>query len=306
MRLIFLIIINFSGILTVVDEEKSSKSADSVDLNCGKPLIEPYENGEKHRVRRVINGMNAKPHSWPWLASLKLYGNLHHFCIGFLISRNFVLTAAHCLSKLNVTNFEVVFGLHELNRYRNAQFIMPKRLILHEDFKRGSGKFNDIALIELSRPVKLSNRVSLLCLPDLDSVDINFYRSKFYVSGWGKTNSSSEKRENSNILKQTTLNIVINSLCTYNQSQFCTSNEQDESNICFGDSGTPLMLKDEKKDRWYAYGIASHTALQRKNINLCNNKSLSHFTSILFFRSWIESKIKQSYRNDLVDSENKI
>ena len=256
---------------------------------CGRPFVEPFENSRHYqRVRRIINGINARPHNWPWLASFKLNGNLHHWCMGFLISRNFILTAAHCLTKVNDTSFEVVLGLNELNNYRNAQFIKPKRLIIHEDFQ-GVERVNDIALIELSRSAKINEYVSLLCLPDLDSMDDNFYKKQLFVSGWGVVSSKDAGKENSLILKQTSLNIVIDSNCSFNESIFCTINQNDESNICHGDSGAPLMLKYH--DRWYAYGIASKATFKGHNRIFCNNKAPSKFTNILFFRSWIESKV---------------
>jgi trypsin len=288
LRLLFLITIFKKG--HIIAEETISENG----FECGKPSTEPFENiRNQQRVRRIINGINSRPHSWPWLASLKLNGNLHHWCMGFLISRNFILTAAHCLLKVNESNFEVVLGLNELNNYRNAQFIKPKRLILHENFK-GIGRVNDIALIELSRPAKLNEYVSLLCLPDVDTIDGNFYKKHFFVSGWGVISSTSVKKENSLLLKQTTLDLIIDLNCAHNQTKLCAFNERDESDICFGDSGTPLMLKQNNK--WYAYGIASYTTLQRKNFNLCENKAPSFFTNLIFFQSWIDFNIQSIIR----------
>ncbi len=290
-----IIVLKLSGIIA---EEYIAENG----FECGKPSVKPLENIRyQHRLRRIINGINSRPHSWPWLASLKLNGNLHHWCMGFLISRNFILTAAHCLLKVNESNFEVVLGLNELNNYRNAQFIKPKRLILHENFK-GIGRVNDIALIELSRPAKLNEYVSLLCLPDVDTIDESFYKKHFFVSGWGVISSTSVNKENSLLLKQTTLDLIIDSNCSLRESTFCTLNKLDASNICHGDSGTPLMLKHNNK--WYAYGIASIAALKRQNINLCQNKSPSKFTNIIFFRSWIESKININPTSNIIEAEN--
>ena len=87
---------------------------------------------------------------------------------------------------------------------------------------------------------------------------------------------------------QTTLKLKIDATCSYEKSTLCAINEINNSNICFGDSGTPLMLK--YKDRWYAYGIASFSLFQRKNI--CDGKHPSYFTNILYYQSWIQSKLK--------------
>ena len=43
---------------------------------------------------RVVGGVEAVPHSWPWMVSLQADGR--HNCGGSLINSQWVLTAAHC------------------------------------------------------------------------------------------------------------------------------------------------------------------------------------------------------------------
>ncbi len=259
------------------------------DSHCGKSHFAPYQREYVHRVRRIINGMNARPHSWPWLVSLKQIGNLQHFCTGFLISRNFVLTAAHCLDRVNRTDFKVFIGLHELNQYRNVQIIEPKKLIIHEQFSRKTKKY-DIGLIELSRPLNLTHRAAIICLPDADLYGDEFYDRNYYAAGWGQA-IPNEIKSNSIVLKQTTLNLVNKPLCAYNRSLILGAiNHIDGSNICYGDSGAPLTFKHN--ERWYAFGIASYASFQRKNI--CDSTRPSYFTNLYFFRSWIKANIVRS------------
>jgi len=55
---------------------------------CGRPAISPSVSV------RVVGGVEAMPHSWPWQVSLQ---NSHgHFCGGSIINEQWVVSAAHC------------------------------------------------------------------------------------------------------------------------------------------------------------------------------------------------------------------
>ena len=56
--------------------------------SCGLPAIRPSVS------QRVVGGIRAVPHSWPWIVSLQ--GNYVHLCGGSLISDQWVISAAHC------------------------------------------------------------------------------------------------------------------------------------------------------------------------------------------------------------------
>ena len=58
---------------------------------CGVPAIAPSVNV------RVVGGVEAVPHSWPWQVSLQYNGR--HNCGGSLINNQWVVTAAHCGAK---------------------------------------------------------------------------------------------------------------------------------------------------------------------------------------------------------------
>ena len=47
------------------------------------------------RIRRIVDGVISPDGSWPWMAEI-IYSN-KHYCGAVLISKNVVMTAAHCL-----------------------------------------------------------------------------------------------------------------------------------------------------------------------------------------------------------------
>lgn len=47
-------------------------------------------------TERLVGGRESLPHAWPW--TVQILRNGFHICGGALISRNYVLTAAHCVA----------------------------------------------------------------------------------------------------------------------------------------------------------------------------------------------------------------
>ena len=50
--------------------------------------------GVRPRTGRIIGGVNAKPHSWPWQCSIQVYKQ--HLCGCSVIAPTWIITAAHC------------------------------------------------------------------------------------------------------------------------------------------------------------------------------------------------------------------
>ncbi|RXN24221.1 complement factor D-like protein [Labeo rohita] len=107
----------------------------------------------------IVNGHEAKPHSRPYMVSIQ--ENKTHVCGGFLISDEFVLTAAHCLENEILT---VVVGAHHLTNVNEGSVrIGVECYHQHPNFNEKT-LMNDIMLLRLKKKVKLGQNVNLISL----------------------------------------------------------------------------------------------------------------------------------------------
>ncbi|CAM4656440.1 unnamed protein product [Leuciscus chuanchicus] len=108
----------------------------------------------------IVNGNEAKPHSRPYMVSIQTNGE--HICGGFLISNEFVLTAAHCWDRFETLT--VVVGAHDLKNIESSDRFGVKSYIPHPNF--GNNR-NDIMLL---RPGSLLKTAIMGKTADLTAV----------------------------------------------------------------------------------------------------------------------------------------
>lgn len=164
--------------------------------------------------------------------------------------------------------------------------------IVHEKYDSDKIRL-DIALIKLKKPVELSARVALICLPDAIEDANKIYDKKMMTVGWGKTHSgflSPSLQELMMVVKNgkpqcNPTNYDINAIYCVLGAEF-----DGDSNVCNGDSGSPLFTKINTK--WYIFGLTSYvTAEPGLIIQKCAIKEPSYFTKIANYLPWIASKI---------------
>jgi len=142
-------------------------------------------------TQSIVGGHDAVHKTWPWIARLTLagagkYAGKYFSCGGTLIHPRYVLTASHCLTDTDVSKTYVTLGDHERKLPDSTeQKIYAKRLILHQKYD-GNKYTDDIGLIELQNPAKLSEGVQLGCLSDATFTAGLTNTSLCYAAGWGR------------------------------------------------------------------------------------------------------------------------
>ena len=108
----------------------------------------------------IAGGYAANPNELPYQVSIQYYGM--HTCGGTIYSDSYIITAAHCVDGDPVIAFTVVAGEHSLSENDDTeQRRKVKAKIVHEKYV-GSLYGNDIALLNLDRPLELNLAVQKL------------------------------------------------------------------------------------------------------------------------------------------------
>lgn len=268
---------------------------------------------------RIVGGKTSKRGRWPWQVAIYIVlnkdyvGQKKFHCGGALISRQWVLTAAHCFfTKDEITgkarpvtspsSYVVYAGAYELSEQGpkgTTQRTSTKKIIPHdEDFDFSSFR-NDIALVKVKQPIELTAFVRTVCLPEKDEQDLATPDEYGIVAGWGGTKhvEVGERAQNgdfSKVLKQASFRIQSDQLCVNkarrninSSTTFCAGDGKGKSDACHGDSGGAFVIKSGKRRAWVAAGIVSWG-------DGCAQKGhYGYYTKVHPFIDWIKQKMKE-------------
>jgi secreted trypsin-like serine protease len=100
---------------------------------------------------KIVGGIPATPGAYPWQASL-VVSNISdaasaHFCGGTIYNERWIITAAHCMTGLGPSQFQVIVGTYVLNK--DVKRYAVKRRIVHGSYEKLATSDSDVALIEL-------------------------------------------------------------------------------------------------------------------------------------------------------------
>uniref|UniRef100_UPI0037E992B5 granzyme B-like isoform X1 n=1 Tax=Semicossyphus pulcher TaxID=241346 RepID=UPI0037E992B5 len=193
----------------------------------------------------IIHGKKAPQKLMLYMASLQNDAG-KHVCGGFLISEDFVLTAAHCK---NSSPTSVVLGTHDLKKVNNDTMRFKVRTCPHPSYQKvGTG--NDIMLLKLLKKAPLNKRVQPIQLPK--SVTKIKDNAKCRVAGWGYTTTRGKAVDVLQAVEVSTVNLET---CkkewkcgrvTLPANVICAGGYKTDKGFCKlsssqGDSGGPLV-----------------------------------------------------------------
>ncbi|XP_048019560.1 cathepsin G-like [Megalobrama amblycephala] len=224
----------------------------------------------------IVNGRKAIPHSRPYMVSIQTCGE--HHCGGFLISDQYVLTAAHCWSRCELLT--VVVGADDLRKSKSSDHIRVESSILHPDYNTSTEE-NDIMLLKLEKEVEIKKKVKPISLPE-EEEDIKA-GTLCTVAGWGSVEPDGQgtsdylMEANTTVLSQAKCKEKWGSLYI-GQQMICV---YGKGGTCSGDSGGPLICGGT------AVGITSFGSEHRCN----SRKHPEVYTKISAYIKWINNVI---------------
>uniref|UniRef100_A0A182UJ58 Scavenger receptor class A n=1 Tax=Anopheles melas TaxID=34690 RepID=A0A182UJ58_9DIPT len=244
------------------------------EYRCGRERIQPT------LEQRIAGGVASDPNQWPSLA-LAFSNNAAVKCTASIVSPRWALASYTCI--MGKTEFvnnrnvgDMSWKLFAGSALFNAsledtaaaaadasyQIVDVKRVVPYPQSKYKQFMYTgDVALLELSAPLKLNDMVGSVCLAEAASIDSE---QLCLTAGWGSDLENTATTEQ--YLKYLPVPTVPTERCNssihYNgvlpENAICAGFLNSNKTTCYNDEGAPLMCYLDGSSQWQLEGILSY------------------------------------------------
>ncbi|CAG9827999.1 unnamed protein product [Diabrotica balteata] len=236
----------------------------------------------------IVGGSYAVKGEFPYAAALttKFAGNVSLVCGSSILSKSWILTAAHCVTYEDI--FEVVVNAGIIDLYdEQAQARNIVNYRIHPNYEKNTAHGYDLVVVKVDPPFEFGEFVQPANMPEADSDPIDW--RYLTIVGWGQV----DDRTSGHLLKKVRVPLVDYDECMqtlekenepdaykYNNTEVCTLSPGNGP--CFGDGGGPLSQNS------VLIGVVSW------GTHLCaQNESIALYPKVSSFISWIQDNIDE-------------
>lgn len=219
---------------------------------------------------QIVKGRATSACEWRWQVALTNGPAYRPFCGGALISPEWVLTAAHCVTE---EALQKIGGQEKLTviagdlwgySYQRRQVNV---LEIRRDYDPKTNAW-DFALLKLSSPMTLNSCVGTVCLPKRghDVQPAYLSTTRCWITGYGKKRGEQVPPD---VLQEAPVKVIANWRCNYfrlhawgsiKSSMVCAAGSRlngfVSQDACQGDSGGPMVCEGSD-GRWTLHGVTS-------------------------------------------------
>ncbi|KAG8201307.1 hypothetical protein JTE90_016788 [Oedothorax gibbosus] len=237
-------------VVEVSDSQENSTEKVKVDIQ------QPPDGCGISTHTRIVGGTMSVPHEFSWMVALLRRGRF--YCGGVIINNWYILTAAHCILGIKISDLKVRLGEFDFHQRTDHQMDIPVSEIKRHALFVTLTFQHDIALLKLKRRIEYTKFIGSICLPKKEEGD--FTSTNATVVGWGTVSFGGAA---SPVLRKVTVPVWDNKKCddTYvferiTDAFMCAGSSENGEDACQGDSGGPLMSMNGD-GRWSVIGIVS-------------------------------------------------
>ncbi|XP_022430188.1 enteropeptidase isoform X1 [Delphinapterus leucas] len=220
--------------------------------SCGKKLV------AQEVSPKIVGGKNSREGAWPWIVAV--YYNDQLLCGASLVSRDWLVSAAHCVYGRNLepSKWKAVLGLHMTSNLTSPQIEtrLIDQIVINPHYNKRR-KDSDIAMMHLESKVNYTDYIQPICLPEENQV---FPPGRICsIAGWGTLVYQGPPAD---ILQEADVPLLSNEKCQQDMPEYnitenmvCAGYEEGGVDSCQGDSGGPLTCQEN--NRWFLVGVTS-------------------------------------------------